>query len=342
MEDDDEIQAHPSSPPPNGRIAVTVSTAAAAAAGPAPAPTSPPPPIPLTLALPIQNPQKTPSSGVGGRDDCWSEEATAVLIDAWGERYLELSRGNLKQKHWKDVADAVGRREDLHNKTPKTDVQCKNRIDTVKKKYKLERAKISAGGPPSKWRFYHKLNELIGPTSKTAKTTSITPPPMEQKVPVSIPVGLRSSSSRKPALKKNPPIDSDDETEPENSPDSSDGLPPETNKRPRLLKFPNDNKSTLSRQNMTNKKSDAVNNESDSSGNWGNSMKELTRAILKFGEVYEQAETAKLQQIVEMEKQRMKFAKDLELQRMQNFMKTQLELSQLKVRRPGKNNNKQE
>ncbi|KAL0414945.1 UNVERIFIED_CONTAM: Trihelix transcription factor ASIL2 [Sesamum latifolium] len=76
MEDDDEIQSHPS-PTPNGRIAVTV------AAAPPPSSNS------LTLALPIQH-HKTPGSG-GGREDCWSEGATAVLIDAWGERYLELS-----------------------------------------------------------------------------------------------------------------------------------------------------------------------------------------------------------------------------------------------------------
>ena len=59
-----------------------------------------------------------------------------MLIEAWGERYLELSRGNMKQKHWKDVADIVSSRED-YTKTPKTDIQCKNWIGTVKKKYKL-------------------------------------------------------------------------------------------------------------------------------------------------------------------------------------------------------------
>ncbi|KAL0441257.1 UNVERIFIED_CONTAM: Trihelix transcription factor ASIL2 [Sesamum radiatum] len=90
---------------------------------------------------------------------------------------------------------------------------------------------------------------------------------------------------------------------------------------------------------MMNKKSEGGNGTVNKESNWGNSMRELTRAILKFGEAYEQAETAKLQQLVEMEKQRMKFAKELELQRMQYFMKTQLELSQLKSRRPGNNNN---
>lgn len=331
MEEDDEIQ----SPPPTGGIAVTVAAA-------------PPSSNSLTLALPIQQ-QKTPGSG-GGREDCWSEAATAVLIGAWGERYLELSRGNLKQKHWKDVADIVCSQED-YTKTPKTDIQCKNRIDTVKKKYKLEKAKIAAGGGPSKWRFYDKLDELIGPTAKMASN----PPAADannvyQRVPMAIPVGVRSSSERLQPLQqllqkpnwKRPHVDSDDESEPENSGDSSDGLPPESHKRPMIQREPRmvSNVGAF-RHGVMNKSSDGANGSGNKESSWGNSMRELTRAIFKFGEAYERAETAKLQQLVEMEKQRMKFAKDLELQRMQYFMKTQLELSQLKNRRPVNNNNNQ-
>ncbi|KAL0354373.1 UNVERIFIED_CONTAM: Trihelix transcription factor ASIL2 [Sesamum radiatum] len=141
MEDDDEIQSHPSPTPTAG----------------SPSPSPPPPSFQLPYLSSPHSAPKTPGSG-GGREDCWSEGATAVLIDAWGERYLELSRGNLKQKHWKDVADIVSSRED-YTKTPKTDIQCKNRIDTVKKKYKIEKAKIASGGAPSKWRFFDKLDD---------------------------------------------------------------------------------------------------------------------------------------------------------------------------------------
>ncbi|KAF9610395.1 hypothetical protein IFM89_022306 [Coptis chinensis] len=63
---------------------------------------------------------------------------------------------------------------------------------------------------------------------------------------------------------------------------------------------------------------------------WANSLRELSLAISEFGEAYERAETTKLQQVVEMEKQRMGFAKNLELQRMQFFTKTQLDITQLK------------
>ncbi|CAI0555816.1 unnamed protein product [Linum tenue] len=38
--------------------------------------------------------------GSGGREDCWSEGATESLIEAWGERYVSVKGGNLRQKDW--------------------------------------------------------------------------------------------------------------------------------------------------------------------------------------------------------------------------------------------------
>ncbi|CAL5195798.1 unnamed protein product [Lathyrus oleraceus] len=345
MDEDDEIHSNPSplsgspvsSPGAIGRISVTVA---------APAPQEQPVVNSYALALPIQN-QPRGNNG-GGREDCWSEGATAVLIEAWGERYLELSRGNLKQKHWKEVAEIVNGRED-YLKAPKTDIQCKNRIDTVKKKYKSEKAKIAAGGgiAVSKWPFYDRLEHLIGPTAKitgvTGASTSGNSNLPPQKVPLGIPVNLRpggvvnlfNNSQKKnqkqqpqphPQVQLNyqkvqlrprvPAVDSDNSSEREAiSPVSSDSLPPESHERKRAKVNP-------------------TGGEGRRKGKgWGSAVRELTQAIVKFGEAYEQAETSKLQQVVEMEKQRMKFSKDLELQRMQFFMKTQLEISQLKLGR---------
>eukprot|EP00252_Welwitschia_mirabilis_P020250 TRINITY_DN4922_c0_g1_i2.p2 TRINITY_DN4922_c0_g1~~TRINITY_DN4922_c0_g1_i2.p2 ORF type:complete len:437 (-),score=27.30 TRINITY_DN4922_c0_g1_i2:710-2020(-) len=144
----------------------------------------------LTLSLPLPpgknnaNNTTTNNNGGGGhgRDDCWSEGATNTLIEAWGARYLELNRGNLKQKHWKDVAEAVSSRQNC-TKTPKTDVQCKNRLDTLKKKYKLEKSKIFSTGGTSKWPFFHKLDELIGPSRKQQNQTHPQPQPQPQPQP---------------------------------------------------------------------------------------------------------------------------------------------------------------
>ncbi|KAI3426655.1 uncharacterized protein J3R85_009861 [Psidium guajava] len=374
MEDDDEIRSPPTPSPPsaspspspspspcpsppsatNGRITVTVppaSSADDAAASPA----KPlPPPNSLALALPIQHPRPGVSGGGGGgggREDCWSEGATAVLIGAWGERYLELSRGNLKQKHWKEVADVVSSR-DQYAKPPKTDIQCKNRIDTVKKKYKLEKAKISAGGGPSKWRFFDKLDHLIGPSAKytsPAAAALATPSPVrtQKEVPVGIPVGIRSSVSsqhkdqrslqtqhqqgqqprggQKMQIRKRRKAESESEPDiSDNDGSSTDSLPPEIH-RPKRTKPGRE----------VNLNETGVRPPKHKGNGLGSSIGDLTLAIANFGEVYEQTESAKLQQVVEMEKQRMKFAKELELQRMQFFMNTQLEISQMR-HPPGK------
>ncbi|KAH7427787.1 hypothetical protein KP509_10G060000 [Ceratopteris richardii] len=147
------------------------SAAAASSHAPTSTPLKPPLPVPPLSSAPPTS-ASVPGSGTPTerhlRDDCWSEGATITLINAWGERYLELNRGNLKQKHWSDVADCVSRRGD-GSKSQKTDIQCKNRIDTLKKKYKLEKAKVAVGGGSSKWPFFTGLDELLGPSKKTKK-----------------------------------------------------------------------------------------------------------------------------------------------------------------------------
>ncbi|KNA04017.1 hypothetical protein SOVF_203670 [Spinacia oleracea] len=440
MDDEEEIRSQPPSPesephsPPSGQITVTV----AAAPPSSTTPSSTPPPSSLTLALPIQQfprPLAIISSGCGGggsvgggssggggggggggREDCWSEGATSVLIDAWGERYMELSRGNLKQKHWKEVADIVSSRED-YTKVPKTDIQCKNRIDTVKKKYKIEKQKVASGGGPSRWPFFDRLDRLIGPaaTPTTSKgsgsglglgpmstaTVSVSTGGLSshgKAVPVGIPVGVRplplpfsshslqtpphlqqwpqlkqqfqfspvqqpvrynsinSNSTSSPAAAtpasnnvNRAPLEqqlqfhkhqqelqfrrgeeSDTDQEEWSHDDSGDSLPPERTgfdhrrKRPRMEVV---NRGGGERVKVKGKKSREK--KAAAVKVWGNSVRDLTRAIMKFGEAYESAESAKLQHIVEMEMQRMKFTKELELQRMKFMMKTQLELSQL-------------
>ncbi|KAL6662163.1 hypothetical protein ACP70R_000022 [Stipagrostis hirtigluma subsp. patula] len=56
----------------------------------------------LALALPIQETAASlyasaGGGGGGGREDAWSEGAISALIDAWGERFVVLGRGILRQ-----------------------------------------------------------------------------------------------------------------------------------------------------------------------------------------------------------------------------------------------------
>ncbi|BBN17208.1 protein MpTRIHELIX7 [Marchantia polymorpha subsp. ruderalis] len=249
----------------------------------------------LTLSLPGIHSTPTSRSlkliGDGnekhGREDCWSEGATFTLIEAWGDRYMELNRGNLKQKHWKDVAEAVNNRED--GKTPKTDVQCKNRLDTLKKKYKLEKNKVATSGAGSKWAFFEKLDELIG-TSRKHKKSAKSQKRKRDRVDDGEPKTFNNASTN---------------TKSKESPDMTDSCPHATTPGPegKIVK--------------KRKLQDGP-------------FKDLARAIIKFGEVYERIESAKQQQLADLETKRMEFTKDLELQRMQLFMQTQVELAKMK------------
>ncbi|KAG7577205.1 hypothetical protein ISN45_Aa03g015010 [Arabidopsis thaliana x Arabidopsis arenosa] len=261
----------------------------------------------LVVSCPNQAASGRRSGGGGGRDDCWSEEATEILINAWGERYLELKRGNLKQQHWKEVAEIVNR----DNKSPKTDIQCKNRIDTVKKKFKLEKAKIAAGGDDnnsSKWIFFKKLQLLIGERAITTTTTAnkalkVTPlssrSNLYQRQAKSSANVKRSGDSTRWHFRKRVASETESESEPELSADSGESLPP------LLLPPP----VTLDK----------------TGGRGGREVGEVAMAILGFAESYEKVETLKLKQMVELEKEKMKFSKELELQRI-HFFKAQLEM----------------
>ncbi|CAH8339521.1 unnamed protein product [Eruca vesicaria subsp. sativa] len=230
-----------------------------------------------------------------GREDWWSEDATATLIEAWGDRYVHLSRGNLRQNDWKDVADAVNSRHG--NGRPKTDVQCKNRIDTLKKKYKTEKAKPS----PSSWCFFERLDYLIGPVA--LKKSTVKSP---LKIQTLNPTGSVSSGSS---------LDEDDDEDDDDDDEVGGGWGFEVRKRRRVEDV------------------DRWEGEGGGGGGGGASCRELARAILKLGEVYERMESAKQGMMIELEKQRMEVAKELELQRMNMLMDMQMELEKSKLRK---------
>ncbi|XVE69457.1 hypothetical protein DITRI_Ditri09bG0153600 [Diplodiscus trichospermus] len=225
---------------------------------------------------PHHNTHSSGGGGSGGREDCWSDGATAMLIEAWGDRYLRLNRGNLRQKDWQEVADAVNSRQN-GVRPRKTDVQCKNRIDTLKKKYKVERAKP----PPSKWPFFSRIDSLIGANASVSK----------KHTSFSFTIKPKKSSCLKGPKSMESSFDDDDVDD------------DEVRKEHRVA---------------------------DVGLSDGAACRELARAILKFGEIYERIESSKQQQMMELEKQRMEFTKDLELQRMNMLVDAQLEMEKWK------------
>ncbi|KAI8551423.1 hypothetical protein RHMOL_Rhmol06G0184400 [Rhododendron molle] len=262
-----------------------------------------------TRPAPAPPPTRTPSS-IPIREDCWSEYATDTLVRAWGNRYLELNRGNLRHNDWQEVADAVNAVHGHTKKSRRSDVQCKNRIDTLKKKYKVEKARVSddAGGAyVSDWPFFPRLDRLIGPAHKSSPPVPPrrkTPPaPVPEMPQWTVPVGPRSkrpapAASTSAIVRRNfsamaaAAAAAEAEGEGEEAEESSGG--------------------------------------SDKEGSGSEWYRGVAEAIERVGEVYGRVEEAKQRQMVELEKQRMQFAKDLEVQRMRIFMDAQIQMEKIR------------
>ncbi|EAY99005.1 hypothetical protein EE612_031133 [Oryza sativa] len=283
-----------------------------------------------------------PNPNLPYREDCWSEGETEALVRAWGSRYVELNRGNLRQKQWQEVADAVNSRRGAaaRRRPPRTDVQCKNRVDTLKKKYKAERARVM----PSTWSFFPELDRLVGPTlsasasKRPSPSPSPVPPPPHFAMPIH-PSAVRKPPSPSPSPSPPPPMALPLPSYRRGSPlpaaaliqqeaaaaaaaavsDSEDSEGPGDNNNHNAQRSPS--QSLSSRSGNSNKRS---RQEVDGG------FRELARAIEAFAEMYERVESAKQKQALEIERQRIDFLKQLEVKRMENFVDAHVKLARAK------------
>uniref|UniRef100_A0A0E0CTA8 Myb/SANT-like DNA-binding domain-containing protein n=1 Tax=Oryza meridionalis TaxID=40149 RepID=A0A0E0CTA8_9ORYZ len=282
------------------------------------------------------------AAAAAAAEDCWSEGETEALVRAWGSRYVELNRGNLRQKQWQEVADAVNSRRGAaaRRRPPRTDVQCKNRVDTLKKKYKAERARVM----PSTWSFFPELDRLVGPTlsasasKRPSPSPSPVPPPPHFALPVH-PSAVRKPPSPSPSPSPPPPMALPLPSYRRGSPlpaaaliqqeaaaaaaaavsDSEDSEGPGDNNNHNAQRSPS--QSVSSRSGNSNKRS---RQEVDGG------FRELARAIEAFAEMYERVESAKQKQALEIERQRIDFLKQLEVKRMENFVDAHVKLARAK------------
>ncbi|CAM8949245.1 unnamed protein product [Rhodiola kirilowii] len=103
----------------------------------------------------------TPGGGDYRKDrEEWSDTAIGCLLDAYMEKYEQLNRGNLRGRDWEEVAGIVRERCE---KQAKSVEQCKNKVDNLKKRYKLEIHRMSGGGVSvSHWPWFKKMEEIFG------------------------------------------------------------------------------------------------------------------------------------------------------------------------------------
>ncbi|TVU20336.1 hypothetical protein EJB05_36541, partial [Eragrostis curvula] len=282
-----------------------------------------------------------PNPNLPYREDCWSDGETAALVSAWGSRYVELNRGNLRQKQWQEVADAVNSRRgaSARRRPPRTDVQCKNRVDTLKKKYKAELARNA----PSGWSFFHELDRLVGPTLSANAARRPSPSTVPQFALPAHPPAIRKPPS--PSLSPSPPppmalplpnyrrglplpaaalIQKEAAAAAAAMSDSENSDDAGGNRNHNSQHSPSRSVSSLSGNN--NKKRSR--HDSGSGGDKG--FRELARAIEAFAEMYERVENAKQKHALEMERQRIDFLKQLEVKRMENFVDAHVKLVKAK------------
>eukprot|EP01018_Ginkgo_biloba_P007290 Gb_10581 [translate_table: standard] len=93
--------------------------------------------------------------------DEWSEGAVSTLLDAYESKWLLRNRAKLKGNDWEDVAKQVSVRNS-GGKSLKTQSQCKNKIESMKKRYRAEAATIcNSGSGPSSWPFFVRMDGLL-------------------------------------------------------------------------------------------------------------------------------------------------------------------------------------
>ncbi|KAL3632755.1 hypothetical protein CASFOL_025739 [Castilleja foliolosa] len=326
------------------------------------------PPVPPKAESSSDPPPPSKSPAFPSREDCWSEEATRTLIDAWGTHYLQLNRGNLRQKHWQEVADTVNALHATSAKLHRTDVQCKNRIDTTKKKYKIEKSKAvkSSGRYLSPWAHFQSLDTLIGNSFSKIQNNSSTTTTVKGHN-----ISLRRRVSRSPEFSPSPPppirealIHHRKISPASHNPEKKDPATiPLLNLQWSVPVGPRSKRSgpgSVTERNFSVMAAAAAAMEAEEdddedefgSGKWGrrpivggrkrkgaweeeetivgDGLRLLAEAIGGLAQIYQNVEEAKQRQMVELEKQRMQFAKDLEIQRMKVFMESQVQLEKLK------------
>ncbi|KAL1562045.1 trihelix transcription factor ASIL1-like [Salvia divinorum] len=114
-----------------------------------------------TLALPSA-PRRLPPP-------CWTPEETVALIDAYKDKWYSLRRGNLRGNHWQEVADDVASRCPAH--PAKTSVQCRHKMEKLRKRYRADIQRSAARRSASSWAHFQQMHSM------EKGTDNPTPPP---------------------------------------------------------------------------------------------------------------------------------------------------------------------
>lgn len=244
----------------------------------------------------------------------WSEDSTFLLLEAWGDLFVKNGRKSLRSDEWSEVANQVN-----HNsKIIRSESQCRNRLDTLKKKYKKEKARMEGNvNFKSDWIYFEKMDSLMPsvfstPVQAKKNVSSNMNMNMNSGSPLRLTCGVdageyvtangkvyRNQGNAMDEMRDNP---GDTSSESEDDDDEDDGLPPPTN---------------------------IIRNNDNKMGSVS-SLKILADSIKMFGEVYERIETKKREQMLQIEKMRREFCRDLEMQKREILERAQAEIARIR------------
>lgn len=101
----------------------------------------------------------------------WTPNAVHCLLERYGEKYA-IGRGYLRNKDWEEVVGSVNSYCEGHMRA-KTMKQCRDKVDSLKKRYKMEKRRlVSVGVMSSSWPFFAKIDEIMESVPKTSKPPS--------------------------------------------------------------------------------------------------------------------------------------------------------------------------
>ncbi|CAI0628969.1 unnamed protein product [Linum tenue] len=218
----------------------------------------------------------------------WSEQEKFVLLEVWGERFLQLGRNSLRSTDWTEVAAKVS--EAL--KIQRNEAQCRQMMDSLKRRYRKEKGK---GGLNSKWAFYRKMDMLMrqenGHVGSSTGGFSLSCG-VDSGQYVFTDTGVYLERANMNDEMRDSPCESDEEDEDDEEEEDAGEL----------------------------------------SGDMFKGLTVLADSVHKFGEIYEKIESSKREQMLELERMRVDFQRELELQKKQILERAQSEIAKIRER----------
>ncbi|KAH9562685.1 hypothetical protein CY35_05G084800 [Sphagnum magellanicum] len=93
----------------------------------------------------------------------WSERSVGLFLDLYEEKYFDMDKGSLRSKDWEQLVE----RFNLEAGGGKSVKQCRDKMDSLKKRHKLEKAKKAiAGAEKCTWLWFNKMDGLFGNNPK--------------------------------------------------------------------------------------------------------------------------------------------------------------------------------